>query len=249
MTSAGTPSAAPPAGGVPASLRERKKQATRLLLRRAALSLVAERGLSNVTVEDIAEAADVSPRTFFNYFPSKEAVLFGNDPERAAELRERVVTTTPGQPALVALRAVLAEEAEVLAGELRSLGGEPSDWLRRMRIARTDPHVRAGQAASMAQMDRALAEGLAARLGTDQDADPYPGVLAAAAVATMRACLSFWAGTDGTVQLADLVDRAFQALAAGFPENAALRSLTPSPVDDPPANLTDANVTDRKDWH
>src|ERR1700761_8440647 len=92
----------------PASLRERKKLATRRLLRKAALHLVAERGMANVTVEDIAAAADVSPRTFFNYFPSKEAVLFGGDPERAAELRERVAACAPGQPALEALRAVLA---------------------------------------------------------------------------------------------------------------------------------------------
>ena len=227
MTSAG---ASTQSVAAPASLRERKKLATRRLLRRAALSLVAERGLANVTVEDIAEAAEVSPRTFFNYFPSKEAVLFGGDPDRAAELREQVMTTAPGQPALAALREVLAAEAEALAAELRSLGGEPGEWLRMMRVARADPHVRAGQAASMALMDRALAEGLAARLGTDQDTDPYPGVLAAAAVATMRACLSFWAGTDGTVQLADLVDRAFQAFAAGFPENAALRSIPPPPT-------------------
>ncbi len=78
----------PPAMEAPVSLRERKKLATRRLLRRAALDLVAERGLTNVTVEDIAEAADVSPRTFFNYFPSKEAALFGGDPDRAAELRD-----------------------------------------------------------------------------------------------------------------------------------------------------------------
>src|SRR5437660_5453141 len=96
-----------PVAEAQASLRERKKLATRRLLRRAALILADERGLANVTVEDIAEAAEVSPRTFFNYFPSKEAALFGGDPDRAARLRDRVAGEAPGEPALDALRTVL----------------------------------------------------------------------------------------------------------------------------------------------
>src|SRR5215468_3996116 len=85
----------------PVSLRERKKLATRRQLRRVALDLAAERGLANVTVEDIAEAADVSPRTFFNYFPSKEAALFGGggDPRRATELRASIASESPGEQA------------------------------------------------------------------------------------------------------------------------------------------------------
>ena len=102
-----------PATGPPASLRERKKLATRRLLRSAALDLVSERGLTNVTVEDIAEAADVSPRTFFNYFPSKEAALFGGDPDRAATLRERVANKAIGKSALDALRIVLDRKSVV----------------------------------------------------------------------------------------------------------------------------------------
>jgi AcrR family transcriptional regulator len=220
-----TVTSASPETEAPASLRERKKQATRRLLRRAAFELVAERGLANVTVEDIAAAADVSPRTFFNYFPSKEAVLFGGDLERAAELRERVATGAPGASALDALRTVLTEDSESMAGELRSLGGDPAEWLRKMKMARTDPHVRAAHAASMSLLERSLAEGLADRLGTDQENDPYPGVLAAAGVATVRACLSFWAGNGGTVPLSELIDQAFQTLAAGLPEDTALRTI------------------------
>jgi AcrR family transcriptional regulator len=224
-----------PETGPPVSLRERKKLATRRLLRRAALELVAERGLHNVTVEDIAEAADVSPRTFFNYVPSKEAVLFGGDPERAAELREGVATEAPGKSALEALRAVLIRDSEAMADELQSLGGDPAEWLRRMKVARTDPHVRAAHAASMAMLERALAEGVAARIGADQETDPYPGILAAAAVSVVRACLTFWAGTSGATPLSQLIDQAFKALGDGLPEDNGLRRIT-------------ANVTaDRKD--
>jgi AcrR family transcriptional regulator len=231
MTAASTA----PATEAPVSLRERKKLATRRLLRRAALDLVAERGLTNVTVEDIAEAADVSPRTFFNYFPSKEAALFGGDPERAAGLRQGVASEVPGRSALDALRVVLTRDSEAMADELRSLGGDPADWLRRMRIARADPHIRAAHAAQMSMLERAIAEGLAARLGADQETDPYPGVLAAAAVSMVRACLTFWAGTGGATPLGQLIDQAFKALADGFPENSDLRRMT-------------ANVTaDRKD--
>ncbi|HEY3604102.1 MAG TPA: TetR family transcriptional regulator, partial [Sporichthyaceae bacterium] len=88
-----------PAAEPHASLRERKKLATRRSLRRAALDLVTERGFAHVTVEDIAAAADVSPRTFFNYFPTKEAALFGADPDRITALRERIARLAPGEPA------------------------------------------------------------------------------------------------------------------------------------------------------
>jgi AcrR family transcriptional regulator len=235
-----TATSTPPATAPPVSLRERKKLATRRLLRRAALELVAERGLANVTVEDIAQAAEVSPRTFFNYFPSKEAVLFGGDPERAAELRERVASEAPGKPALDALRLVLTQDSEAMADELRSLGGNPADWVRRVKVARTDPHVRAAHAAQMAMIERAIAEGLAARLGADLETDPYPGVLAAAAVSMVRACLTFWAGNGGGIPLGQVIDEAIAALAAGFPENSDLRRIT--------ANVAAANATaDRKD--
>jgi AcrR family transcriptional regulator len=220
-----------------ASLRERKKLATRRSLRRHALDMVARRGFANVTIEDIAEAADVSPRTFFNYFPSKEAVLFGADPDRAASLRDRLVRTAPGAPALDALRIVIAEDAEAVADELRELGGNPVDWLRRMKEARADPHLRAAHAAQMALVERAATEGLAARLGVDPDQDPYPALLAASGGSVFRACISFWAGSGGAVPLPQLVELAFGALAAGLPENSDVR------------HVMDNNGADRKDDH
>jgi hypothetical protein len=78
----------------------------------------------------------------------------------------------------------------------------------------------------MAMIERAVAEGLAARLGADQETDPYPGVLAAAAVSVVRACLTFWAGAGGAVSLGQLIDQAFKTLADGFPEDSDLRRIT-----------------------
>jgi AcrR family transcriptional regulator len=222
ITNAGS---APPAEQH-SSLRERKKLATRRLLRRVALDLVAERGLGNVTVEDIAEAADVSPRTFFNYFPSKEAALFGDsEPDRAGALRDRVASEAPGEPALSALRMVMGQYAETIADEFRALGGDPGDLLRRMKVARGDPQVRGAHAAQTAMIERAITEGLAARLGVSPDVDPYPGVLAAAAIGVVRACTAFWANSGGTVQLSQLIDQAFGALADGLPESSPLRRM------------------------
>jgi AcrR family transcriptional regulator len=222
MTLAGTA----PAGTPRVSLRERKKLATRRSLRRVALGLFAERGFSHVTVEDIAEAADVSPRTFFNYFPTKEAVLFGADPERVAALRDGLVHAVPGGPALEALRAVVTTDAQAVADELAELGGDPADWLRRIKEIRADPHVRAAHSAQMTMVERAMTEGLAERLGADPDRDPYPGLLAATAAGVFRSSITFWAASGGTVPLDRLIDLAFRALADGLPEHCALRHVT-----------------------
>ena len=221
-----TTGAAVPAGETHASLRERKKLATRRSLRRAALDLVAGRGFAHVTIEDIAEAADVSPRTFFNYFPSKEAALFGTDLERIPALRERMIHTAPGEPALEALRMVMVSDARAVADELSALGGDPVDWLLRMKGVHTDPQLRAAGAAQMAMVERAIAEGLAERLGTDPERDPYPSLLAATAAGVFRASISFWAGSGGTVPLEHLIDQAFRALANGLPERRELRNIT-----------------------
>ncbi len=212
-------------------LRERKKQATRRTLRAAALDLVTKRGFSHVTVEDIAEAADVSPRTFFNYFPSKEAALFGADAARIETLRDGLLHHAPGQPPLEALRVVLAEDARGVAEELIALGGNPARWLRRMKEARADPHLRAAQSAQMAMVERAIAETLAVRLGTDADRDPYPALLAAVATGTIRACMHSWAASGGAIPLDQLTDQAFRALADGLPEDCAVRRLTAAPAD------------------
>jgi AcrR family transcriptional regulator len=208
-----------------ASLRERKKLATRRSLRRHALDLVAQRGFMNVTVEDIAEAADVSPRTFFNYFPSKEAVLFGADPEWIAALREQVVRQAPGESALSALRQIVMVEAGRITHELGEFG-EPHEVLRRMKVVRADPHLQAAQSAHMADIENAVSEALAQRLGTDPARDPYPALLASVVTAAIRATRVFWANSNGSIPLEELTGQAFGSLAAGLPEDCSMRRRT-----------------------
>ena len=222
------------------SLRERKKLATRHELRRVALRLVAVRGFSNVTVEEIAEAANVSPRTFFNYFQSKEAALFGADPDLAAATCEAITHQAPGEPVLTVLRAILASRARAVVDELAELGGDPVDWLGQIRMARADPQLRAAHGSQMAALERTIAEAIAARLDADIERDPYPGLLAAMATGVFRSSMTFWAASGGVVPLDHLIGLAFGALADGLPEDCDLRHVT---------ETVTGSVADRKDIH
>src|SRR3954447_13966288 len=89
--------------------RERKKLETRRALASSALYLAAERGPDQVTIEDIAEAADVSVRTFFNYFSSKEEAIIGWDPDGQGDLARRLLDRPAGEPPFVAVRAMIRD--------------------------------------------------------------------------------------------------------------------------------------------
>src|SRR3954447_5092285 len=84
-------------------LRERKKRRTRHAIATAALRLFAERGYEETTIADIAAAADIAPRTFFGYFPSKEDVVFAEVDDRLGEVAERLATREPGETPLQAI--------------------------------------------------------------------------------------------------------------------------------------------------
>ncbi len=116
------------------------------------------------------------------------------------------------------LRAIMTNQAAAVVNEFAELGGEPLEWLARMRASRTDPHLHAAHGAQMAAIERSLAEAIAQRLGTTLERDPYPGLLASIATGVFRSSMSYWASSGGTVPLEHLVDQAFAALASGLPE-------------------------------
>lgn len=98
-------------------LRERKKRRTRQAIAAAALELFSERGYEETTIADIAAAADVAPRTFFSYFPSKEDVVFAEIDDRLADVRERLDRRPAGETPLATMRRVVLETMEALAAE------------------------------------------------------------------------------------------------------------------------------------
>jgi AcrR family transcriptional regulator len=196
-------------------LRDRKKQATRQALRAAALRLVADRGFAHVTVEDIAEAAEVAPRTFFNYFPSKEAAVLGIDPDRTERLRRALLDRPASESPLAAVRAVLVEHTRAMADEWRHFG-RGDVWLRRFSAVRCDPDLAPLQIAHLASTERAFTEALAERLGTDPQTDSYPALVTVCAFAAMRVAAYYWSAEGGVDSLADRTAAAFDRLQNGL---------------------------------
>ena len=193
-----------------AGLRERKKLATRLALHRAALQLVAERGLDEVSVEDIADRAEVSPRTFFNYFPSKLDAVVGLDPAMPEQLSTAFAVRPASESPVEAMRAVQRERA-------REMAGESELWPLRMTVVDAHPVVLQRLIAAFGESERVLADAIAERTGTRVGADVYPTLLASVQGCAMRAALQRWLATDFTASLPDLVDEAWDLLLAGLP--------------------------------
>jgi AcrR family transcriptional regulator len=103
--------------GATAGRRERKKAATRAAIVDAATALFLDRGFDAVTVREIADEADVSPKTVFTHFPQKEALVFSDEDERHERLVAAVGGRAPGTAISDALKAhYLSEIAEMKSG-------------------------------------------------------------------------------------------------------------------------------------
>jgi AcrR family transcriptional regulator len=103
-------------------LRERKKQQTRQLIADTARRLFAERGFGDVTVAEIARAAEVSEKTVFNYFPTKEDLFYSRLEAFEEELLDAIRAREPGETVLAAFRTFLLQPRGMLA--LKSPGGD-----------------------------------------------------------------------------------------------------------------------------
>lgn len=193
--------------------RERKKLATRAALSEAAIGLSLEHGVENVTIEQIADAADVSLRTFFNYFSSKEEAVVAGDSARGDVLVELVRERPASESVLTALRAAVVEHVDELAGD---------DQLEALRMMRRTPSLLPHQLAAYAARERELAVVIASRLGEtipdDGSVGLRPALLAATAMAGVRVAMQRWTdgGTRDRDELRAMLGEVFDHLATGF---------------------------------
>lgn len=187
-------------------LRARKKQRTKEAIQREALRLFQERGYDATTIEQIAEAVDISPSTFFNYFPTKEDVVVSDpyDPMMMAAFRAR-----PGdEPLTTVIRRALTEDLAAVFERDRAV------MLARGRIGLAVPAVRARMWAEVERGQDLLIGFLAERTGRDPE-DFEVRVAATVLTSALYTAVMEWVRLDGRENVLDLVRRALDVVDAG----------------------------------
>jgi len=195
----------------PDGLRERKKAKTRASIREHAVRLFREQGYHATTVEQIAAAAEVSPSTFFRYFPTKEDVVLQDD------MDTRMVEALERQPAglgpLVAVRAAVQEAfASYTAADLDLFSENAA-------LTVTVPEIRARALDEFARTIGVISEALAKRAGRPAD-DLAVRTTAGAIIGVIMSITMPWAGSSDRQNIEDTFQRIDQALAlleAGLP--------------------------------
>ncbi|RXZ32706.1 TetR family transcriptional regulator [Oxalobacteraceae bacterium CAVE-383] len=178
--------------------RERKRRETRERIAEAAKKLFLKNGFDGTTIEDITEAADVSKRTFFGYFPSKEDLIFAWQDTFGDDLAEAVLARAAGEPlAKVAEEALLSMVALTMTPQAIALG----------RLKRETPSLCARDHVKYANLEAKLAEALLKRVGEDAGEQFRARLLAMIVVGAMRIGGEAWHAQEES------------SMAAQIPEN------------------------------
>jgi AcrR family transcriptional regulator len=192
-------------------LRERKKEETRQALSDAALHLAVERGLEHVLVEDIAAAANVSPRTFNNYFSSKQEAIVWRAIQRTTNAADELRRRPPAEPLWDALtHAVLAPYQEA------GTPGEP--WLAGVRMLLENPAIQGELLKTYRAVELDLTAAIAERTGTDAERDLFPRLVAGAVGLATQVANEHWLRADPPVPLETLLRQALTQLRNGLEE-------------------------------
>lgn len=197
-------------------LRERKKQRTREAIQREAMRLFQDQGYEETTIEQIAAAADISPSTFFNYFPTKEAVVAYDsyDPMLLASL----VSGPPDEPLSVAILRALRELSGVLDRDREII-------LARARLGLQVPELRGRMWEEMERAQQQLCAAFAARSGRDPNDFELRVVVISLVAAAFEASRE-WVQRGGHGHLVEFVKQAFDAVEASARLDALARPIS-----------------------
>ena len=194
-----------------AGLRERKKARTRAAIRQHALRLFSEQGYQATTVEQIAAAAEVSPSTFFRYFPTKEDVVLRDD------LDTRMLEAFAKQPPdLAPVQAIRAATKDALT----AFGADEMAQIRETTaLTLTVPEVRARAMDEFARTMEVIAEAIAERAGRSPADLPVRALAGAVVGVIMSVTLpwSDWTSESATDDMFARIDEALALLEAGLP--------------------------------
>ncbi|MGW1747975.1 TetR family transcriptional regulator [Streptomyces sp. NPDC002092] len=182
------------------TLRERKKQRTRDALLRAAVELFTTRGYEQTTVDDIAEAVDVSQRTFFRYYAGKEEAALALQELAVARFVEAVRERPADEAPMAALRQAVLEGWDTLHETIETV--VPVElYLRMYRVIESTPVLLAAHLRRHEETEDTIARVLAEREGLDVDADPRPRLAVAIFGGVMRVTERQWStGEDFSVE-------------------------------------------------
>jgi AcrR family transcriptional regulator len=188
-------------------LRERKKQAAMRRIQEVALDLFDERGFTNVSVEEIAAAADVSPSSVYRYFGTKEQIVLYDDVD--FQLIERTEAELASHPPVTAVRRAMTD--------VFSAFFERDDELarRKVRYAYEEPALRTANLETTDAFVPLLADVLARASGRRPD-ELDVQVIAAALVASMIAAVGHWYASGYRTPLRKEIDRALSVLESGL---------------------------------
>jgi AcrR family transcriptional regulator len=175
MEAIGTSTTEPNGDPTKLGLRERKKQQTRETIARVALELFAERGYDETTLAEIAEAADVSPRTIFSYFDSKEEILFCEESHSLDEVKAVLEQRPEGTTTVDAIRNLLS-----------AMPQPDNDAKLRKQVITSSPALQLKMRARVAELEPVLAASFAKDLGSEPD-DIRAVLIAASATAAFAA--------------------------------------------------------------
>lgn len=189
-------------------LRERKKRDRRRSIEAVALSRFEKNGFDSTTIDEIAAAADIAPRTFFSYFPTKEDVVLADYADRLERTTDELGRRPKAEAPWLALRqsfAVVAADYEAERGAM----------IRRFAIMAANPSVQARSLQLQAGWEDTVAAVLTQRTGAAVD-DITPRLMSSAALACMRSSIRHWMLTGHQRSLPGLVEASFDRLAAGL---------------------------------